>query len=49
MQLPAIAFLYELFEKHPSVQTDTRKLQLGDLYFALKAPTLTAIVLQWLL
>mgnify|MGYP000467533966 CR=1 FL=1 len=38
MQLPSIAFLYELFEKHPSVQTDTRKLQLGDLYFALKGP-----------
>lgn len=38
MQLPSIAFLYEIFEKHPSVQTDTRKLQLGDLYFALKGP-----------
>lgn len=38
MQLPSIAFLYELFQKHPSVQTDTRKLQLGDLYFALKGP-----------
>ncbi len=38
MQLPSIAFLYELFEKHPSVQTDTRKLQLGDVYFALKGP-----------
>ena len=38
MQLPSIAYLYELFEKHPSVQTDTRKLQLGDLYFALKGP-----------
>ena len=38
MQLPSIAFLYELFEKHPSVQTDTRKLQIGDLYFALKGP-----------
>ena len=38
MQLPSIAFLYELFEKRPSVQTDTRKVQLGDLYFALKGP-----------
>lgn len=38
MQLPSIAFLYELFEKHPSVQTDTRKLQSGDIYFALKGP-----------
>ena len=38
MQLPSIAFLYEVFEKHPSVQTDTRKLQSGDIYFALKGP-----------
>lgn len=38
MQLPSIAYLYEIFEKHPCVQTDTRKLQLGDIYFALKGP-----------
>jgi UDP-N-acetylmuramoyl-tripeptide--D-alanyl-D-alanine ligase len=38
MQLPSITFLYEVFEKHPSVQTDTRKLQSGDIYFALKGP-----------
>mgnify|MGYP000110715543 CR=1 FL=1 len=38
MQLPSIAFLYTLFKQHPSVQTDTRKLQKGDLYFALKGP-----------
>ena len=31
--------LYQLYLKHPSVQTDTRKLQPGDLYFALKGPT----------
>lgn len=28
--------LYQLFLQHPSVQTDTRKLKAGDLYFALK-------------
>ena len=28
--------LYQLFLQHPSVQTDTRKLTAGDLYFALK-------------
>ena len=38
MQLPSIAFLYEKFKQHPSVQTDTRKLKTGDLYFALKGP-----------
>lgn len=30
--------LYELFLKHPSITTDTRKLKEGDLYFALKGP-----------
>jgi UDP-N-acetylmuramoyl-tripeptide--D-alanyl-D-alanine ligase len=30
--------LYTLFLKHPSIQTDTRKLQEGDLFFALKGP-----------
>ena len=38
MQLPSIAFLYEIFKKSSSVQTDTRKLKLGDIYFALKGP-----------
>ena len=38
MQLPSIAFLYEIFKKNSSVQTDTRKLKLGDIYFALKGP-----------
>jgi UDP-N-acetylmuramoyl-tripeptide--D-alanyl-D-alanine ligase len=28
--------LYQVFLKHPSIQTDTRKLTSGDLYFALK-------------
>lgn len=30
--------LYKLFTQHPSVQTDTRKLKKGDLFFALKGP-----------
>ncbi len=30
--------LYTLFQQYPSIQTDTRKLQKGDLYFALKGP-----------
>ena len=38
MQLPSIAFLYEIFTKSSSIQTDTRKLKLGDIYFALKGP-----------
>ena len=38
MKLSSISFLYELYKKHPQVQTDTRKLKLGDLYFALKGP-----------
>ncbi len=31
-----IAELYQLYLQHPSVQTDTRKLKTGDLFFALK-------------
>ncbi|MCO6497685.1 MAG: UDP-N-acetylmuramoyl-tripeptide--D-alanyl-D-alanine ligase [Chitinophagaceae bacterium] len=30
--------LYEIYLRHPSITTDTRKLQKGDLYFALKGP-----------
>jgi UDP-N-acetylmuramoyl-tripeptide--D-alanyl-D-alanine ligase len=30
--------LYKLYSEHPSIQTDTRKLKVGDLYFALKGP-----------
>ena len=30
--------LYKVYRQYPSVQTDTRKLQQGDLYFALKGP-----------
>ncbi len=36
--LPSIAYLYEIFKQHPSVQTDTRKLIKDDIYFALKGP-----------
>jgi UDP-N-acetylmuramoyl-tripeptide--D-alanyl-D-alanine ligase len=28
--------LYQIFQKHPSVQTDTRKIKPGDIFFALK-------------
>lgn len=31
-----ISELYHLYTQYPSVQTDTRKLQQGDIYFALK-------------
>ncbi|MEP7318016.1 MAG: UDP-N-acetylmuramoyl-tripeptide--D-alanyl-D-alanine ligase [Panacibacter sp.] len=34
----SIKALYEIFLQHPSIQTDTRKLQKGDLFFALKGP-----------
>lgn len=34
-----ISELYSLFQQYPSVQTDTRKLQKGDLFFALKGPS----------
>jgi UDP-N-acetylmuramoyl-tripeptide--D-alanyl-D-alanine ligase len=33
-----ISALYQLYLQHPSIQTDTRKLQLGDIYWALKGP-----------
>lgn len=33
-----IESLYQLFLQHPSIQTDTRKLKSGDLFFALKGP-----------
>jgi len=37
-QLSSINSLYEIYKLHPQVQTDTRKLQKEDLYFALKGP-----------
>lgn len=30
--------LYQIYLQHPSVQTDTRKLKTGDIFFALKGP-----------
>jgi UDP-N-acetylmuramoyl-tripeptide--D-alanyl-D-alanine ligase len=30
--------LYEIYRQYPSVQTDTRKLKAGDIFFALKGP-----------
>ena len=30
--------LYEIYLKYPSIQTDTRKVKKGDIYFALKGP-----------
>ena len=38
MKLGSIEALYSIYCTHPSVVTDTRKLQQGDLYFALKGP-----------
>ncbi|MDR3716470.1 MAG: UDP-N-acetylmuramoyl-tripeptide--D-alanyl-D-alanine ligase [Puia sp.] len=34
--------LYRLYQQHPSIQTDTRKLKKGDLFFALKGPNFNA-------
>jgi len=34
--------LYQIFLRHPSVQTDTRKLRQGDIFFALKGPNFNA-------
>lgn len=33
-----LSTLYKIYLEHPSVQTDTRKLKTGDLFFALKGP-----------
>jgi UDP-N-acetylmuramoyl-tripeptide--D-alanyl-D-alanine ligase len=38
MKLGSIEELYSIYNTHPSVVTDTRKLKQGDLYFALKGP-----------
>lgn len=32
----SIEQLYKIYQQHPSVQTDTRKLKTGDIFFALK-------------
>lgn len=34
--------LYKIYRQHPSVQTDTRTLKAGDLFFALKGPHFNA-------
>lgn len=34
--------LYQIYLQHPSIQTDTRKLQQGDFFFALKGPNFNA-------
>lgn len=37
-----IVELYELYKQFPSVQTDTRKLKKGDIFFALRGPSFNA-------
>ncbi|MBL7699219.1 MAG: UDP-N-acetylmuramoyl-tripeptide--D-alanyl-D-alanine ligase [Chitinophagaceae bacterium] len=34
--------LYEIYKQYPNIQTDTRKLQKGDLFFALRGPNFNA-------
>ncbi|MES2882123.1 MAG: Mur ligase family protein, partial [Bacteroidota bacterium] len=34
--------MYSIYQQHPSVETDTRKLKQGDLFFALKGPNFNA-------
>ncbi len=34
----SIQEIYKIYQQYPSIQTDTRKLKEGDLYFALKGP-----------
>ena len=34
--------LYELFKQHPAISTDTRKIEPGSLFFALKGPNFDA-------
>src|SRR5678810_50644 len=36
--LMMIEELYKVYQQYPSVQTDTRKLKAGDIFFALKGP-----------
>jgi UDP-N-acetylmuramoyl-tripeptide--D-alanyl-D-alanine ligase len=33
-----VEVLYEVYLKHPRIQTDTRKLTSGEIFFALKGP-----------
>lgn len=34
--------LYEIYRQYPSIQTDTRKLKKGDIFFALRGPNFNA-------
>ena len=34
--------LYEIYKQYPSIQTDTRKLKKGDIFFALRGPNFNA-------
>jgi UDP-N-acetylmuramoyl-tripeptide--D-alanyl-D-alanine ligase len=36
--MSSVVELYQIFLQHPSVQTDTRKIKQGDIFFALKGP-----------
>ena len=38
LRIMQMDLLYPVYKENPSIQTDTRKLQPGDLYFALKGP-----------
>jgi len=42
-----IEALYQVFLQHPSIQTDTRKLQPGDIFFALKGPSFNGNLFAW--
>jgi UDP-N-acetylmuramoyl-tripeptide--D-alanyl-D-alanine ligase len=37
-----IVELYEIYRQYPSIQTDTRKLKKGDIFFALRGPNFNA-------
>ena len=37
-----IVELYEIYKQYPSIQTDTRKLKKGDIFFALRGPNFNA-------
>ena len=39
--------LYQIYQLHPSIQTDTRKLKEGDLFFALKGPHFNGNSFAW--
>ena len=39
--------LYKFYQQHPSVQTDTRQLQKGDLFFALKGANFNGNLFAW--